>query len=219
MKLSKATIDVLKNLATINLNLYIKEGSTLSTKSPANTIIADIDVEETFDQSFGIYDLSRFLGVLSLYEDPDLVFDGKKVTIKEGRYSTTYYGAEPDILTYPEKKINFPATDIEFDVEAAQIAKAMKAAAALGCNTFTFEGDGSKVYIVVSDPAVESSNKFKLELGETDKTFKAHMKLDNIKFMPLNYKVSMSKKRIVRFQTEDEKTTYYVVLETTSSFD
>jgi hypothetical protein len=72
---------------------------------------------------------------------------------------------------------------------------------------------------VVSDPAVESSNKFKLDLGETDKTFKAHMKLDNIKFLPMDYDVSLSKKRIIRFASADGKTCYYVVLEATSTFE
>lgn len=218
MKLSKATLDVLKNLATINLNLLIKEGNVLMTKSPANTVIANVEVDETFDKQFGIYDLSRFLGVLSLYDDPELEFDDKRVLIKEGKYSTVYYGAEPDILTYPTKTIKFPQADIEFNIDSAHIVKAMKAAAALGCNMFAFEGDGKNIFIVVSDIANESSNKFKLELGETDKEFKAHMKIENLKFLPMDYQVSLSKMKIARFASADEKTTYYIALESTSSF-
>lgn len=219
MKLSKATIDVLRNLANINLNLLIKEGKVLTSKSPANTVVATIEVEEEFPQQFGIYDLSRFLGVLSLYDDPELEFDEKKVVIKEGKYSTIYYGAEPDILTYPAKALKMPDTDIEFTVSSDHITKAMKAAAALACNMFAFEGDGEKLYIVISDIANESSNKFKLELGETDKTFKAHMKIENLKFLPMNYNVSLSSKKIARFLSEDEKTCYFIALESTSSFE
>lgn len=218
MKLSKSTLDVLKNLATINLNLLIKPGKKFESKSPANTLIANIEVEETFDKQFGIYDLSKFLGVLSLYEDPELIFDDKKVTIKEGKYSTVYYGAEPDILSYPTKSITFPTSDIQVSVTASQVAKAMKAAAVLGCNTFAFKGDGASVKILVSDPAVDSSNTFELELGETDKTFTAQFKIDLLKLMPLDYEVSISSKGIAKFASKDEKTVYFLALEKTSTF-
>lgn len=219
MKFSKETIEVLKNLSSINLNILFKEGNTLLTKNPPNTIIAEVEIAETFDQEFGIYDLGRFLGVLSLYDSPEIEFSDKKVTISEGNYSTVYYGAEPEILTYPEKKPKFPAVDVEFKVEASQISKALKAASVLSCGTFTFEGDGEKVSILVSDPSQEGSNKFSIEVGETDKTFKAHTKIDNIKFLPLDYNVSISSKRIARLQTEDEKTTYYIALDTSSTFE
>lgn len=219
MKLSKSTLAVLKNMASINLNLYIKDGNKLSTKSPANTIIADIEVEENFETPFGIYDLGRFLGVLGLHDDPDLEFDDKKVTVKEGKYSTVYYGAEPEILTYPEKSIKFPDSDIDFNVASSDIEKALKAANVLGCSTFTFEGDSEKIYLVVSDPAVEGSNSFKLEIGDTDKEFKANIKIENIKFLQMDYEVSLSKKKIARFSSDEGKIIYYIALDSTSTFD
>lgn len=219
MKFSKETIEILKNFSSINLNILFKEGNRLVTKSPANTIIADIEIKEDIEKEFGIYDLSRFLGVLSLYDSPEIEFNDKKVTITEGKTSVDYYGAEPEILTYPSKTVNFPAVYGEFNVEASQIAKALKAAGVLGCNMFTFEGDGEKVSIVVSDPAQEGSNRFSFEVGETDKTFKAHTKIDNVKFLPLDYKVSLSSKGIARLQTADEKTTYYIALDSTSTFE
>ena len=156
--------------------------------------------------------------MLSLYDDPELTFDSRKVVIKEGKYSTVYFGAEPDILSYPTKSITFPSADIEVTVTSAQVAKALKAAAVLGCNTFAFEGDGTNVSILVYDPAVESSNKFSLDLGETDKTFKAQFKIDLLKFLPLDYEVSISSKGISRFASSDGKTVYYLALEKTSTF-
>lgn len=219
MKLSKETLEVLKNFASINLNLLIKPGNVITTKSPPNTVIASAEVAETFDKQFGIYDLSRFLGVMSLCDDPELEFTDKKVTIKEGAYSVVYYGAEPDILVYPQKMLTAPSFDVEFDVTSANIVKAIKAAAALNCNMFSFEGDGEVISIVVSDITNEGSNKFKLTLGETDKTFKAHIKIENLKFLPMDYKVSLSTKKIARFETDDSKITYYLALESTSKFD
>ena len=50
MKFSKETIEILKNLSTINLNILFKEGNRLLTKNPPNTIIADIEIQEKFEE-------------------------------------------------------------------------------------------------------------------------------------------------------------------------
>ena len=50
MKLSEHTVDVLKNFASINQNLVIKEGSTLTTMSAMKNIVAKAEVEESFDK-------------------------------------------------------------------------------------------------------------------------------------------------------------------------
>ena len=58
MKLSKNTIEVLKNFATINTNILVREGSTLSTISTGKNIFARADIEESFPQEFAVYDLN-----------------------------------------------------------------------------------------------------------------------------------------------------------------
>ena len=54
MKLSTNTIQVLKNFASINQNLVIKEGNTISTMSAMKNIVAKAEVEETFPQEIAI---------------------------------------------------------------------------------------------------------------------------------------------------------------------
>ena len=74
MKLSSHTTSVLKNFATINQNLVIKQGSEMTTMSAMKNIIARATVEETFPQEIAIYDLNEFLGALSLFTNPILDF-------------------------------------------------------------------------------------------------------------------------------------------------
>ena len=62
MKLSNHTTSVLKNFATINQNLVIKEGNSIATMSAMKNIVAKAEVEETFPQEIAIYDLNEFLG-------------------------------------------------------------------------------------------------------------------------------------------------------------
>ena len=74
MKLSNYTTSVLKNFSTINQNLVIKEGNTITTMSAMKNIVAKAEVEETFPQQIAIYDLNEFLGALSLFTSPVLDF-------------------------------------------------------------------------------------------------------------------------------------------------
>ena len=82
MKLSKDTVAIFKNFAGINSNLLLKAGNKLATISAQKNVMADVTVAETFPD-FGIYDLNEFLGAMSLFEDPDLEFGDKSVTISE----------------------------------------------------------------------------------------------------------------------------------------
>ena len=65
MKLSTNTVQVLKNFASINQNLVIKEGNEIKTMSAMKNIVAKATVEETFPKQVAIYDLNEFLGCLS----------------------------------------------------------------------------------------------------------------------------------------------------------
>ena len=91
MKLSEHTVEVLKNFATINQNLVIKEGSTLTTMSAMKNIVAKTDVEESFDKEVAIYDLNEFLASISLFTSPILEFNDGFVTIKEEKQSKKFF--------------------------------------------------------------------------------------------------------------------------------
>ena len=83
MKLSNHTTSVLKNFATINQNLVIKEGSELLTMSAMKNIVAKANVEEKFPKEIAIYDLNEFLASLSLFAVPVLEFEEQYLIIKE----------------------------------------------------------------------------------------------------------------------------------------
>ena len=61
MKLSSNTTMVLKNFATINQNLVIKEGSELLTMSSMKNIVAKATVEENFPKEIAIYMQNKVL--------------------------------------------------------------------------------------------------------------------------------------------------------------
>ena len=75
MELKESTLSILKNFASINPNIVIAEGNTLKTITEAKNVLATATVEESFPKTVGIYDLSEFLGVLSLVDVPKLEFN------------------------------------------------------------------------------------------------------------------------------------------------
>ena len=104
MNLSNETVSVLKNFATINQNLVIKPGSSISTMSAMKNIVAAAEVKEVFPTEFAIYDLNEFLASLSLFEKPNLDFKNDFVVITEdGSTNKTlkYWYSDPSVVTTP----------------------------------------------------------------------------------------------------------------------
>ena len=64
MIVSERTTNLLKNYTNINQSIEFREGNILRTVSPLNTILASVEIEEEFPQTFPIYELGRFLGTL-----------------------------------------------------------------------------------------------------------------------------------------------------------
>ena len=85
MKLSDATVGVLKNFANINQNILIEEGKQIRTMSTMKNILASAGVVEEFPKNVGIYDLNEFLGVLSMTKDADIEFGESYLTMTSGR--------------------------------------------------------------------------------------------------------------------------------------
>jgi len=98
MKISKQTIEILRNYAAINQNILIKEGNVLTTRTVARNLFASATVDTSFPQDVGIYNLSTFLGVLSLFSDPEIDFGESAMTISQGKNKVNYLYAAPAVL-------------------------------------------------------------------------------------------------------------------------
>ncbi len=219
MKISKETLAILKNFAGINSNLMIQKGNSLKTISPQRNVFANVSVSEEFDVDFGIYDLNQFLGVVSLFTDPDITFGEKVAVLKEGKTSIKYYAADKSVLLLPpEKTVKFPSVDAEFTLTGDVISSIMKTSAVLSAPDVSIIGDGSVLKLVVSDLKNSSTNAFEAVIGETDKTFTANLKVDNLKMIVQDYDVQLTSKKLSKWTAKTGDMTVYVALESTSSF-
>lgn len=218
MKLSKETVALFKNFAGINSNLLLKSGSKLATISAQRNVMADATVAETFPD-FAIYDLNEFLGAMSLFDDPDLDFQEKFVSISQGSMKIKFFAADASVLVAPKKAITFPEAEINFTISADKLQMINRTASVLRAADVSIVGDGSTVTVVVGDKKNATGNSFSEPVGTTDKSFKVNLKVENLKMLPGDYNVSISSKKISRFQSTATDLVYYVAVEADSSFE
>lgn len=219
MKLSKDTVAIFKNFAGINSNLLLKQGNKIATISAQKNVMSDTVVGETFPSEFGIYDLNEFLGAMSLFEDPELEFGEKFVTIKEGDNSIKYFAAESSVLTAPTKEITFPTSDIEFTMTNNMLSMIQRTASVLRVTDLSIIGDGTNITVQVGDKKNSTGNSYRSSVGKTDKSFNVNLKVENLKMLPGDYNVSISSKKISRFKSVTGSLVYYVAVEADSKFD
>lgn len=220
MNISKNTIDILKNYATINPSVYVKKGNVISTISPQRTIMSFCEVEETFPENFAIYELSRFLGVISLFEDPSYEFMEEKVKIKSNKHSVLYRYAEPSmIITPPEKDIVLPEdNNTELDVSWSDIQKVMRGASILSKPQIKFSVKRNKIFMEAVDTKDMSGDNYSIvvdeygedvDINEMDYIFK----IENWKLIEGDYKIALSPKGLARFKCVTKPITYFIALE------
>jgi hypothetical protein len=223
MKISKETLEVLKNFSAINPNLIINEGNKLSTIAEAKNIMATTTVAETFPKEVGIYDLNEFLSAHSLIEDADLEFGDDSLTMKSATSSITYRYADKSILTSPEKGVNMPDAEVNITITEDLISQIRKAGGALGhpvVSLTAVEGDDN-VYLQVKDPENSSTNTFQIETGDYsgNAVFDFQFLIANLKLIPGDYQVSVSSKLISHWERiNNNPVEYWIALEKNSTF-
>jgi hypothetical protein len=214
--LSKTTIDILKNFSTINTSIVIKEGNVLRTISNEENILASATIEETFPQTFAIYDLNQFLSGLSLFDSPSLVFDNDDyLIIKSGRSRVKYYFSDPEITlkTAPDKKVNYPGSDVSFSLTATDISSLNKASNVYKLPDFVIDTD-KEIILSVKDLENDTSHVYDITVsGDFDGTHHLHLKVENLRLMPGDYSVGASKHLITEWKHSNLDLTYYIALE------
>ena len=214
--LSQTTLNILKNFATINNGIIIKKGNTLRTISNAENILAAANVEESFPQTFAIYDLNQFLAGLSLFDNPSLVFDNNDfVTIKDGRSRVKYYFSDPEITlkTAPDKSVKYPGSDIQFTLSAANIAAIQKASGIYKLPDLNISSD-EEIVLSVRDNEVSTSNTYDIIVpGTFEGTHSLDLKVENIRLLQGDYMVGVSKHHISEWKHLNIDLTYYIALE------
>jgi len=223
MKLSEHTTSVLKNFASINQNLVIKEGKTISTMSAMKNIVAKAEVDENFPRQIAIYDLNEFLASLSLFTTPVLDFSENFVMITEdGKTgnSLKYFYSDPSVVTTPSKDITMPETEVTFSLDSSDLSKVQRAASVIGSPDLVLEKNGVGTFLTVKDKKNDTANNYSLDVdAEGEGEYNFFFKVENLKLLPTNYDVEVSSKNISHFKRQTGNVVeYWIALEPESSY-
>jgi len=224
MKLSSESLAVLKNFASINSNIVFRGGSTIKTMSEAKNILASANIpEELPEKEVGIYDLNEFLGVVSMFNEPELDFQDSYIQIREDNRSVKYFFSDPSILTSPTKDIQMPDPEVKFSLGESELNTIRKAASTLSVSDLVVDYDGSgDLQATVTDLADSTSNSFSLTLSSVElpegTPFRFVFNVSNFKILSGNYRVEVSSKLISHLTAESSDVEYWIALEKSSTF-
>ena len=203
MKLSDNTKMVLRNFATINQNLVIKEGSELLTMSAMKNIVAKAEVEETFPKEIAIYDLNEFLASISLFAVPVLEFEEQYLIIKEEdqpHKKLKYFYSDPSVVQTPSKTISMPSEEVSFELKIEKLLEMKKAAGVISSPDMVLQKLNGSSSLLAKDKKNDTANNYSSDIKtDGDGEFEFYFKVENLKLMDGSYNVSISSKNISNF--------------------
>ena len=222
MELSDTWLQVLKNFASINSNIVIKQGNVLKSISEAKNVLASSAILEDIPKDFGVYDLNQLLNVLSLVDTPRLKFQDSNIVISDstGRTEIKYFYSDIDMLTSPSKDIVMPSVEVKFLLDNETLNKIKRAASALEHTSLAISNHSGVVRLSVIDPENATSNTFSIDIdGEyPEEDFNLLINISNLKVLPGDYEVEISKSLISHFTNVENKTQYWIALEKSSTY-
>ena len=219
MKLGEHNLGILKALTSINDSMLIEKDDDVFVISPCGSVIGYAALDPQFKENLSIYEMKQFLSVLSLFEDPDIVFsdDGKMVTVGSDKQKVRYLLTDESFVN-KGKALTMPEdAEIKFTLPSSVIDKVSKASDVLGLKYISISSDGTDIFIGACEVDDENANKYTEKVADGNGTvFNFHWKAAKVKFISADYEVICSSQNICEFKSD--VVTYWVGMEASSSY-
>lgn len=200
--ITKDSLDILKKINIITDKVILKSPIT-TINSDSNDIVANIKVEGV-DEPMGLYELSKFNSILSLFDDAEVNRDGQTLKIKSKNSSAIFTLADINIMdsynkpdSLVQKLFEFPSVS-EFVLNTSDLASFKKASSIFSdLNSITVRGqDGNtQVCLNMTGRFETSSNNFNKEyLNTSSKEFLINIPTESFNKLPIfdeDYKVQV----------------------------
>ena len=228
MIIHNETVEYLKNFAEINQSLVIEKGNVIKTVSEQTNVMAKADLGQEVPHDFAIYDLNKFLGVLSLFAEPKFDFSEKSVKIQSS-VDANNFTAGDSVAEYQfanmslfenerkilAKDIELPSEDASFKLEEKYLVSIMRAASVMSLPEIAVIASEGKIKLQAIDSKT-SVDSYAVELGSSDSNFKMIFKIENLKMMKGSYDVKISNKGLGHFKNCERALEYWIATEQTT---
>lgn len=220
MNLSKETLEILANFATINPSVVMKKGKFINTKSVNNVIYAEANIVDEIENELRIYSLGEFIGVASMIGLPsNVVEDGEFITVTSAasKSKAQIRMADAGTVVHPKKAITFPVADVVFELTEEQLKQIKKSASTMSLTNLSFVNFNGKIVARLLG-SEGNSNKFEIEISDYAGTaeFEFIVSLGNLKMIDGKYKILISKAGVIKF--EGTSVNYVVALDPKSKY-
>lgn len=224
MKLSKQTVNVMKNFASINRAIKIKPGNHILTVSAGRSVFSMYEAPETFPVNIPIYDLSELNSAIGLFDDPEVTFETNKVVLSSGDQKLEYSYSEDSLIPEPPaldvlEKYSPKLTGVSFSADT--FSQISKASSVLRVNDLMLIAKDGKLVMEVTNSKLPSSNNFKIFLQDVDEKldFNLCVLVENLKMLPFSYTLNIYEKFILfEYVGSNEKLVYVITLEANSKW-
>lgn len=218
IKLNERTLSILKNFSAINPSIVFKPGQELTTVSIGKKILARASIEQNIPNMFGIYELNKLFGAISLFKEPTIKVEKNHLNIGESGRSLLYSIAPPESIISPDDDMpwELPEVVVEFKLTDIMLKSLMKAAGVLGQPHIVFEGDGNTVMVSTRNTEKPTNETYSENVGEFEggeHPFKVVLNVENMKLLPGNYLVRISKLMMAQFISMDDDILYVIAVE------
>lgn len=234
--LSESTRTILTEFARVSQSIIIQEGKHLRVADDANVVFAKATLEETIPMDFPMADINKLLRVLklsALKEKCELEFhpaddkEPKRILIRGDGVSIKFVASSDLLVEIPDETVEqslWVSQDSDgkvFDVTVTQQAfKDFKdACGALGLSTCTFKNENGSAYIVGSNPTLDDSDDYILQMGTTDlPDIEVPVLMENLKYLgnitsQYNIRASADPMMHVHVASEGGELNYFIAAE------
>jgi hypothetical protein len=224
MKLNKETIDIMKNFTNVSSSLIVNPGNKIVSLANDESVFAVAEVDSNFEKQLRIFDLPSFLQILSLFDGPELSWQGENdsdvvVADTENRY--IFRQADANVIKHTEHTEIPMESTLEFGLSWEQINRVLRAASALVLDTVCFYSKDGSLYFGVFDKKQAATGNFSVKIASdvTGLDFQLFVNIEKLKLMQDDYRVHLSADRLLlRFETVNRDVTYWTTAESDSHF-
>lgn len=224
MKLSERTLQLLRNFTNINPSIIFPKGNVVRVMSESRSILAKTVIAEDIPETFAIFDMTRLLGALSMFREPEINVTKSFLQITEGGEHIDFVCTDPLLLRAPpEKEVTLKTVDVTFNLTADNIQRILKGMAITGANALCITGENGKLYLQArtvssnkNHPNISSAPSYSMDIGSVSRDFQFILMADNIKMIPDNYVVNISSQGLAHFKGSDVE--YFIAVESNSTY-
>jgi hypothetical protein len=216
IRFNKETLEILQNFAQINTGMQFRKGKKQTTVSTGRGIIGISHIDTDIPKSFAIYELSKFLGILSLFNDPEIELGDEYATIKnDNGQKVDYRYCEPRMITsWPEdKKEDLQTVDSSFELTKETWTKLNKSSNLLTGKHIRVQANGSDIQIKTFDEEDKMASTASFVVGNSDITYDIYFQTAVLNILPGNYLIEICKNKLTRWTNKDKNVVYYIPAE------